>query len=395
MVSLVRSATLSSAAAAHVRPADYILVKLAARCNLNCTYCYWFRDLSVYQRPPLLAKDVEDAFLQKLELHLTEYGLKSFYILFHGGEPTLFGKARFQGFCERLRNLEKRLGIALRLGITTNGILLDEEWISLLNKYNVSPTLSIDGPAGINDARRIDFHGKGTLERTVGALNRLRNRGVEPGVLAVCDPCSDPALLLKFFAEVLRILQFDVLVPDATHEDHPTSIAAYYKQLFDLWFEQYADRGVRIRYFDSIIAGICGYEGHSESIGYGPNIHFTMLTDGGLEALDTLRIVGEGSTSSQYNILRNEIQEVQNDPLWQEALQASVHLPVKCEACVYRFACGGGHIASRWSNQNRFDNPSVYCEDRMEIFRHVWKRIVPDLYLATPPPQQGAFQRPA
>ena len=26
------------------RPFTFVLVKLAARCNIKCTYCYWFRD---------------------------------------------------------------------------------------------------------------------------------------------------------------------------------------------------------------------------------------------------------------------------------------------------------------------------------------------------------------
>ena len=32
----------------------FILVKLAARCNINCSYCYWFRDKSVYDLPKIL-----------------------------------------------------------------------------------------------------------------------------------------------------------------------------------------------------------------------------------------------------------------------------------------------------------------------------------------------------
>ena len=26
----------------------FLLVKLASRCNINCTYCYWFRDAEVF-----------------------------------------------------------------------------------------------------------------------------------------------------------------------------------------------------------------------------------------------------------------------------------------------------------------------------------------------------------
>src|SRR5262245_35672177 len=150
MKPLVRIPFLTEEAAAHVRPANYLLVKLAARCNLKCTYCYWFRDATVNERPAVLTPEAEDALLYKLERHITTYGLSSFYILFHGGEPTLIGKRRFRALCERLRALESRLAIQLRLSMTSNGLLLDEEWIDVVCRNRVGVTLSLDGPAPIN-----------------------------------------------------------------------------------------------------------------------------------------------------------------------------------------------------------------------------------------------------
>src|SRR5262245_55456007 len=37
-----------------VPPFAFVLVKLASRCNINCTYCYWFRDAEVYNKPAVL-----------------------------------------------------------------------------------------------------------------------------------------------------------------------------------------------------------------------------------------------------------------------------------------------------------------------------------------------------
>ncbi len=48
----------------------FLLVKLAQRCNINCTYCYWFRDADVYKKPSLLTVDAEDAFCERLEQHV-------------------------------------------------------------------------------------------------------------------------------------------------------------------------------------------------------------------------------------------------------------------------------------------------------------------------------------
>jgi uncharacterized protein len=44
--------------------------------------------------------------------------------------------------------------------------------------------------------------------------------------------------------------------------------------------------------------------------------------------------------------------------------------------------CGGGHVAHRWSEARRFDNPSVYCVSWKHIFGHIWHRISPTLTIA-------------
>jgi sulfatase maturation enzyme AslB (radical SAM superfamily) len=50
-------------AAEDVPPFAFVLVKLASRCNINCTYCYWFRDAEVYNKPAVLTIEAEDTGL--------------------------------------------------------------------------------------------------------------------------------------------------------------------------------------------------------------------------------------------------------------------------------------------------------------------------------------------
>ena len=37
------------------QPISQLLVKVATRCNIDCSYCYWFRDASVYDKPNLMS----------------------------------------------------------------------------------------------------------------------------------------------------------------------------------------------------------------------------------------------------------------------------------------------------------------------------------------------------
>ncbi|MDQ1923738.1 radical SAM protein [Massilia pseudoviolaceinigra] len=363
---------------------SYILVKLAARCNLACTYCYWFRDKSVLDAPKRLTLEAEDAFLMRLGEHIRQHQLKTFFILFHGGEPLLFGAARFEALCAKLRELEAAHGCQLKLAVTTNGVLVDAHWASLLHRWNVGVTVSLDGPRAVNDSRRIGFRGQGSFDAILAGVRQLRAAGVEPGFLSVCEPSSDPRELVRFFAEDLGACDFDVLVPDATHEDTPASIAAFYIGLFDAWWDTWLDRGVRIRLLDTLVRGLLGEESRIESIGFGPNTTSTLATDGAIEPLDVLRTAGDSFTRTRIDVFHNGLQDIQSDPLWREVLQASLTLPKTCQSCQHRMTCGGGHVGQRWSAARRFDNPTVYCEDIKAILAHMSARLFADMTIVAP-----------
>ncbi len=357
----------------------YILLKLATRCNLACTYCYWFRDEGVYDQPKVLTPEVEKSFLEKLSTHIQRYHIKSYFVLFHGGEPLLFGKKRFRSLCQSLRDLEAKLNFRLRLAVTTNGLLLDSEWVDIFQEYQCGVTISLDGPKKVHDQRRIDFQSRGTFDRVLQGVSLLRQKGLEPGFLAVCHPESDARETCRFFVEEIGTKTFDVLIPDATHDDPPQDIAGYYCDLFDIWMDEYIAQGVSIRLLETMALSLLGVDSHVESIGYGPNTTSTLLTDGSLEPLDVLRTAGNHFTETGFNVLRNDLIDIQQDPLWREVLEKSLDLPAQCSQCRYRSACGGGHIGTRWSQKNRFDNPSVYCRQLMNIFDHMGKRLAREI----------------
>src|ERR687888_18076 len=324
----------------------FLLVKLASRCNIKCTYCYWFRDADVYKKPAVLTIEAEEAFGKRLEEHINEFGLQRFMVVFHGGEPLLFPKHRFVALQEKLLDIEARTGCEIERGVCTNAMLIDEEWAEIFNQFGVDVSVSLDGPPDIHDKYRLDFKGEGTHAETV--------RGIK---------------------------QFDVLPPDANHNDNPPPISDYFIKLFDVWYDKYAAQGVRISTLDAMIQGLLGDLSVSDTIGLGPIDTVTLMTDGSLEPLDVLRIAGDGSTKTDASVHKNSLQDVQNDPIWREAFEASTHLCDVCRKCEYLDACGGGHLAQRWSPARKYDNPSVYCESWKRIFDHIWERISPTLVL--------------
>ena len=358
---------------------QFLLVKLASRCNINCTYCYWFRDAEVYKKPAVFTKEAEEAFCQKLEEHITAHKLEEFLIIYHGGEPLLFPKHRFITLQKKLDAIEERTGCHLQRGVSTNAMLIDEQWAKILKDHEIAVSVSIDGPPEIHDKYRLDMKGKGTHAQTIAGVEHLTKAGIAPGFISVCNPETDPEVLLRYVVEELGVKNFDILPPDATHGDDPPPIHDYFIKLFDVWYDKYAAQGVRISTLDAMIQGLIGEPSGADTIGLGPIETVTLMTDGTLEPLDVLRIIGDGSTKSDVSVMNDAIQDVQNDLRWSTAYEASLNLCDTCKACEYFDCCGGGHLAQRWSDEKQYDNPSVYCDSWKKIFDHLWKRLSPTL----------------
>lgn len=380
-----------------VPPFTFLLVKLASRCNIKCTYCYWFRDPDVYRRPAVLTVEAEDAFCRRLEEHINAFGLEHFIVVFHGGEPLLFPKRRFVALQEKLLDIEKRTGCEITRGVCTNAILIDQEWVAIFDEFEVDVSVSLDGPPEIHDKYRLGLKGEATHADTIRGLQVLRASGLEPGLIVVCNPTTDPERVVSYVVEELGIKHFDILPPDANHNDNPPPIDGYFIKLFDVWYDKYAAQGVRISTLDAMIQGLFGEVSISDTIGLGPIDTVTLMPDGSLEPLDVLRIAGDQSTRTDSSVQKNPLQAVQNDPCWRAAFEASTRPCEVCRNCEYFDACGGGHLAQRWSPTRNYDNPSVYCESWKNIFEHIWKRVSPTLVLdykaapardpvSTPPP---------
>lgn len=364
------------------QPVDYLLVKLASRCNLNCTYCYWFRDEAVRQGPNRLTPDAQSKFIERLFEHIKCYQLKRFSILFHGGEPMLFGKERFAQFAEQLGDVAERTGCKIPLQITTNATLIDQEWARLFLRHQVGVTVSLDGPRRINDLTRPLLSGNSSFDAVLSGIDALRSSGINPGALAVYSPGMDALETIEFFVK-LGLPGFNVLIPDSTHEtpEHTATVSPFFTDLFELWWSRFREQGVRISFCDNLIKGLVTGHTGTESFGYGPMTTATLMPNGDIEPLDVTRIAGEGSTSTNVSVLRHSIQSIRQDPRWLGLLEASLTLHSTCEQCQFRSACGGGHVASRWSEARKYDNPSVYCDEFKVIFSSVWRRIYPALSL--------------
>jgi uncharacterized protein len=366
------------------QPISQLLVKVASRCNIDCSYCYWFRDAAVYDKPKLMSPEVLHRLLERIEEHVTRHSLVDFPIILHGGEPLLWGIASFHRIAQACEAITARTGCEIPIAVTTNGILIDEEWLNCFEARNISVAISLDGPAHIHDVHRRTFQGDGTHAAVERAARLLVSRDIGVSALAVCNPAYSPKEYAEFFARC-GIANYDIMIPDATVDEKPPSIASFYNALFDVWLEANRSRpAVNIRIVADMITALLGNNSPTEGVGHKPIELCTVMTDGSVEAHDVLRIAGDGFTNTRFNIFDHAIDDVRNEPRWKAARDSSITLCEACRQCKFMNACGGGYLPHRFSKKNGYDNPSVYCDDLYSMFENMQSVLESHLYVNKP-----------
>ncbi|HYX33267.1 MAG TPA: radical SAM protein [Oligoflexus sp.] len=365
--------------------AHQIILKIASRCNLFCNYCHWFRDKEVFKEPKIFSEEIEDLFVMRLRRYLEKYEIKELSLVFHGGEPLLFPMKRYDAFIKKVDKVEAEMDVKLHLSMTTNATLMTDEWARFLLERRISPGISLDGTEAMHNANRVDRFGRGSHAKVVEGIQRLREYGFEPGVLTVANLDHDPAELCDYFVNELQITDFDVLIPNFTRDDAQKnlvrSIADYYIKLFDLWYDIYSDRGVKIRYLESLSKVVLGVPGSMQGMGGATLATLEVLPSGSIEPHDVLRIGGNQNVNTNLNVRTHDFDEVFQNQVWMSAFQAAKNPCASCLDCNYLAACGGGDVMHRYSQSNGYDNPSVYCQDLQRIYQHAFDRIVADLRL--------------
>jgi len=250
-------------------------------CNLACRYCYYLEKERFTGAGLGSKKRLSDA---RLEAFIRDYiacqDAEEITFAWQGGEPTLLGLDYYREVVELQRRHcppGKRVANALQ----TNGTLLDEAWCRFFRENRFLIGLSIDGPAVLHDAYRIDRGERPTHAAVLRGLGLLRAHGVPFNTLTVVSKRNsrEPAAVYEFLRRHgSGYMQFIPLVerrtapdrlalpPDPLHpgpgtgtgETAPWSVRAeewgrFLNTVFDLWVRRDVGR-VFVQAFDVQLA---------------------------------------------------------------------------------------------------------------------------------------------
>lgn len=367
----------------------YAILKIASRCNLNCTYCYVYNkgDKSYLLQPKKMSTEIIDAFISRVKEHCILHKSKAFTFIFHGGEPLLAGKEFFEYFVEKVETDFENLETATRFTIQTNGVLLNREWCELFNKLGIRIGISIDGPKVYNDINRIDHSNRGSFDNIIKGINVVKKHSKTPlGILSVVNIEIPPKEMYDFLVE-LDVRWMNFLLPDGNYDNPPEGLGLNYDHtmyadwlinLFDLWFEDNSSR-LDIGMFRSLIYLILGVEVSADEFGTRTTDALVIETNGDIESLDVLKICGDGFTKGDSNVKNTSFEEALNTPLAKSYHLSHKILSEKCQGCIVKDICGGGNLPHRFSSKNKFNNPSVYCANLYKLITHIQNKIIAKL----------------
>lgn len=367
------------------------IVKTHGRCNIACDYCYMYEmaDQSWRSKPMVLTRATVDQVARRLSDHLHAHAaeLPEVIVKLHGGEALLVGAEEIDYAATAFRAAAPE-GTAIRLSLTTNAILLDDEqMLETLLKHDVRIAVSLDGGKEANDRHRRYANGKGSYDKVMQGLRALRQpRYAHLLQLVLCyiDVGNDPLDVYEELAATgAPAVEFSLPLGNWT-EPPPgwaadaTAFADWLIPVFDRWYGT-TPVPTTVRLFDDIMALVLGGHSTTEGIGIGTFRTLTVDTDGSVELVDTLRSTFEGAPQTGLDVFRHDFDAARSHP-GVVARQVGVRaLAQTCRDCAVMDICGGGQYAHRYREGTGFLNPSVFCADLTKLIVHIRDRVVADV----------------
>jgi uncharacterized protein len=381
-------------------PAYHVLTKpTGAVCNLDCTYCFFLSKEALYPGSKFrMAEETHEQYIRQL---LESHQVPNVTVAWQGGEPTLMGLDFFRHTLELIER-HKRPEQVIEHTIQTNGTKIDEEWAAFFAEHGFLIGLSMDGPADIHDANRVDKGGKGTHEKVMRAARLLLDAGAEFNILCTVHSVNGDRgkEVYRFFRDEVgaHFVQFIPIIERATPEliqiaeigwGESNKVRPLYEQKGDLVtsrsigpeqygrflvdvFEEWVRRdvgSVYVQMFDVTLANFVGAPPglciHSETCGRA----LALEHNGDLYSCDHFvePKYKLGNINETHMLeLASSVQQLMF------GMDKRDTLPRFCRECDVRFTCHGGCPKDRF-HQDPYGDPGLnyLCPSFKLFFHHV------------------------
>ena len=350
-------------------PLQLVMIQSTSFCNIDCSYCY----LPLRSNKARFDLDRLPTLIAKLD----DAGLIDDALTFswHAGEPLVLPIDWYRRAFS-IAAAHAPHGVTVRHCFQTNAILLSDEYARFFKETGVNVGVSIDGPQPLHDARRTTRDGKGTFERAMAGISRLRQQGVPFTTISVLGPeaLDEPDQIYDFFKSLgpfeagfnVEEVEGRNLVSSMAGVEMEAKVRNFYRRLADRVRQDLqplrirelaAGRGAALGALAQVAGG-----GSSES---NPLSIISVDTEGRISTFspELLQVPGEVDA---YTF--GTIETIDFTRLWQNNTFAAMHADIEkgvaiCrDSCGYFAACQGGAPANKLAENGTFaSGETMHC----------------------------------
>ena len=145
-----------------------ILIAPTMECNFNCPYCF------EHHGKGFMTEEIQNEIITFIENSLKTHNHKNLFVYWFGGEPLLAIDI-IAKMSQKIIELTKKYDIKYSSAMSTNGYLLTEKNINILEKCKLNRIqVTLDGMKEKNDKTRILKNGEGSFDVIVDNLKKLK-----------------------------------------------------------------------------------------------------------------------------------------------------------------------------------------------------------------------------
>lgn len=322
---------------------SHITLSISNDCNLNCKYC--FGDGGTYHNDRMLMPF--ETARQGIDFLLSHCkNTEVLNVTFFGGEPLLNFDVmkKIVIYC---REKEKENGKKFKFSVSTNGTIINDEIINFIKKYDISVTISIDGPKSTHDRYRCYMSGKGSFDLIEVTIKKLLASSVKK-VNARATICSiNPNVkqiengLREFGFNSIHMTLVDVPYESQLFMDSDSitkTIAGYYKLAEEYLYDIKSKRVNRNKTFDELLYVLFNKKLKLRSCA---------------AAVSSVAISANGEIYPCHRFMGDKKYLLGNlrEGVFEESIKPFKNLNVlnleDCNVCWARFLCAGACIHSR------------------------------------------------
>jgi uncharacterized protein len=331
----------------------HLTLHLTSGCNMSCGYCY---------SPPAQRRDMDAGTVDRAVAWAASLPSANTGIIFFGGEPLL-RRDLIEHAVRRCREWEGRKKVFFHFKVTTNGLLLDDDFLDFADRERIHVALSVDGPAPVHDRHRRFANGRGTFAGIDGSIDRLLSR--QPCAYGLMTVTPETVEHYAEAAEYLSKRGFRYLVASlnyagAWNDERLGALKREYRKLAK-WYQAQvlAEKKVYFSPFEKKFSSLIqGQEALCQQCHFAVK-QVSIAPDG--QIYPCVQFVGDGESNREFAIgnVRDGIDSQRQQRLYSQSRQQQ---PV-CVSCALNERCEHRCSCLNWQMTGAIDGLSpVLCE---------------------------------